>query len=110
MTKHNSGAAHVFMALTNVKAGREADFTEWYDTEHVPDVVAVNSYQSARRFRLVGTVGGPGPWGYLSLYRFLGPVPEMHEELAEHGKSGHATLTDALVDDDGAWIYTPIEG
>jgi hypothetical protein len=110
MKTTNEGAftEHVFMALTNVKAGRENDFHDWYDTEHVPDVVAVSSYQSARRFRLVAAVGDSGPWRYLSLYRFLGSVPAMHDELAEHGGQGQATLTDALVDDDAAWIYSPV--
>lgn len=99
---------HVFMALTNVKPGREADFREWYDTEHVPDVVAVPCYRSGRRFRLFGTVGSEGPWEYLSLYRFLGSVPEMHELLKETGRAANRTMTDALVDDDGAWVFTRI--
>jgi hypothetical protein len=34
----------------------------------------------------------------------------MHEILEEHGDAGNATLTDALVDDDGAWVYRMIEG
>jgi hypothetical protein len=97
------------MALTNVKPGREADFKDWYDTEHVPDVVAVEPYQSARRFKLTAAVGADAPWQYLSFYRFVGSVPAMHETLAEHGRQGLATLTDALVDDDGAWIYSPVE-
>ncbi len=109
MTDQQEASAHVFMALTNVKEGREADFTDWYNTEHVPDVVAVECYQSARRFKLISSLGVPAPWQYLSFYRFVGPVPDMHEMLSRHGRAGLATLTDALVDDDGAWIYSPID-
>jgi hypothetical protein len=108
--EEDNGLGHVFMALTNVKSGREEDFHDWYDTEHVPDVVAVSCYRSGRRFQLFGAVGATAPWEFLSLYRFVGPAAEMHEILEEHGDAGNATLTDALVDDDGAWVYRMIEG
>ncbi len=105
----DDGIQHIFMALTNVKPGRERDFHDWYDTEHVPDVVAVPCYRSGRRFRLVDSAGVDTPWEYLSLYRFVGPAAEMHAALKVHGDAGHATLTDALVDGDGAWVYELIE-
>jgi len=69
---------HVFLALTNPIHGREDDFHEWYDRYHVPDVLALDAFQSGRRFRVVATSGARSPWDYLVIYRFLGPVPQMH--------------------------------
>lgn len=103
-----TGPEHVFMALTNVKPGREADFHEWYDRYHVPDVVSVSCYQSGRRFNISATSGAAAPWEYLAFYRFCGSVPEMHKTLEEDMMRGETVMSDAFADDDGAWIYTPV--
>ncbi len=99
---------HVFMALTNAVAGRESEFQEWYDRYHVPDVLAVDCYQSCRRLRIAATSGASTPWEYVAFYRFLGSVPQMHQTLMEDMERGETKMTDALADDHGAWIYTAI--
>ncbi|HEY0246647.1 MAG TPA: hypothetical protein VGC45_00160 [Gryllotalpicola sp.] len=109
MSSEEPGQKHIFMALTNPIEGREDEFNAWYDQEHVPDVVAVECYRSGRRFKLENTAGAPAPWKYLSLYRFEGSVPRMHELLGEASDRHETTMTEAIVDDDGAWIYTNID-
>ncbi len=99
---------HVFMALTNAIPGREDEFNAWYDQEHVPDVVAVECYRSGRRFRLVSATGADAPWEYLSFYRFEGDVPRMHELLHEAAARHETTMTEAIVPDDAAWIFTEL--
>jgi hypothetical protein len=99
---------HVFMALTNAVPGRESEFHEWYNQDHVPDVVSVDCYQSGRRFRIAATSGASPLWEYLAFYRFVGSVPQMHATLQADMERGGARMTDALADDHGAWIYTAI--
>jgi len=99
---------HVFMALTDALEGREDDFNDWYNTEHVPDVVFVEPFLSGRRFKLVGGVG-PRRWGYLSMYRLIGDVPAAHQSLTDNHDAGNGTMTDAIHHDHGAWIFTLIE-
>lgn len=103
------GPEHIFMALTNAVAGREDEFHEWYDEHHVPDVLAVDCYQTGRRFRIAATDDAGAPWEYIAFYRFVGPVPEMHATLLKEMEKGETVMTDALADDHGAWIYTPVE-
>lgn len=98
---------HVFMALTDAIEGRDEEFNHWYDTEHVPDVVFVEPFQSGRRFQLVGGVG-PRRWGYLSFYRLIGDVPAAHQSLVDNHDDGNGTMTDAIHADHGAWIFTRI--
>ena len=45
-------ATHYFMVLTDPVAGQEAEYNSWYDDRHLDDVLAVDGFVSAQRFRL----------------------------------------------------------
>src|SRR5437870_2272597 len=47
----------VMLVYTNCGADQEPAFNQWYDTVHVPDILAVEGFTGARRFKLAG----PGP-------------------------------------------------
>lgn len=49
---------------TDVDPEHELDFNRWYDREHMQERVAIPGFQSARRFRALGT----SPRPYLALY------------------------------------------
>lgn len=49
------GAGALLVASMNVDPGAEAEFTDWYNTEHLPDLAAVPGVLSARRFRATDT-------------------------------------------------------
>lgn len=59
------GAGGLLVASMNVDPAAEAEFTEWYNTEHLPQLAAVPGVMCARRFR----AGGEGiERKYLALY------------------------------------------
>jgi hypothetical protein len=62
----------VSIALTNPVEGREQEFNEWYDNQHVPDVLALPGCVSAQRFKLTGVQmpNRPCPFQYLAVYEF----------------------------------------
>jgi hypothetical protein len=43
---------YLFLAFTNPTEGQEDEFNRWYDNQHIPDVIDVPGFVSARRFRL----------------------------------------------------------
>jgi hypothetical protein len=45
-----SDASFLLLVSMNVDAGREAEFNDWYDTEHLPGLRTVPGVQSGRRF------------------------------------------------------------
>jgi len=45
------GAGALLVASMNIEPAAEAEFTAWYDTEHLPQLGAVRGVLSARRFR-----------------------------------------------------------
>jgi hypothetical protein len=47
----------VLLVYTNPPEGKEQEFNHWYDTMHVPDILAVEGFTGAQRFKL----SGPGP-------------------------------------------------
>ncbi len=55
----------LLVASMNVGAGAEAEFNEWYNTEHLPQLAAVPGVLSARRYRASDT---DSPRRYLALY------------------------------------------
>ena len=58
-------AAALLVASMNIDLADEADFTAWYDTEHLPQLAAVPGVLTARRFRATDT---GSERRYLALY------------------------------------------
>jgi hypothetical protein len=50
-------AKALYLVYTNCEPGREAEFKDWYETVHLPDLLRVEGIVAAQRFRLTG----PGP-------------------------------------------------
>lgn len=59
------GAGALLVATMNIDAAAEAEFNDWYDTEHLPGLGAVPGVLSARRYRARDT---GSERKYLALY------------------------------------------
>jgi hypothetical protein len=60
---------HVLVVHTRPLAGREDEFNSWYDEVHLPDVLAVEGFVSARRFQAAPSVHGELPeYPFLAIY------------------------------------------
>ena len=58
----------VLLIAMNVEPAAEAEFNEWYDTEHIPALAAVPGVLSARRYRGTGA-----KQRYVALYHLTTP-------------------------------------
>ena len=93
--------ACVLVVELTVDASVEAEFNEWYDTVHLPDLAKVPGVRTARRYATDGTMkidrgamGNEASRRYLTLYDLESPavletdewraVPGFPESLAEH--------------------------
>lgn len=91
-------ARGVYVVRTRpVSPDRDGELNEWYDGTHVPELLAVPGFVSARRFRRVGGDGGPE---YLAVYEIeaddlAAPV----QELRRRSAAGETTRSDALQGD-----------
>ena len=85
----------VLLVYTDVDAEHEEAFNRWYDETHVPDILAVEGFRAARRYKL----SGPPPRNqepasrYLAIYELdtddtRAAMKRLSEAVAELGQRG----------------------
>lgn len=81
-------AKGLLVFTTNVDAAAEAEFNEWYDTEHIPRLSALPGVLMARRFKAAGpSIAGSGDRKYVATYHLTSP------EVCETSAWKEAALT-----------------
>lgn len=46
-------ATHMFVVFTECKPGGEAEFNDWYDNQHNPEVLKMPGFVAVQRFRVL---------------------------------------------------------
>jgi hypothetical protein len=106
-------AKYTFVVLTNPTAGKDAEFNEWYNGQHIPDVLNVPGFVCAQRFRLANTqMGGESssPYKYLALYEIeTDDLAGALKDLRARAGTADMVMSDALdTNNVGAFIFTPV--
>jgi hypothetical protein len=94
------------IALTNPAPGKEAEYHDWYQHTHLPEMLSFPGANSAQRFKLVAKMMGADPNQYLAIYDI--EVDDPMAFLAAVGEgyaSGKMTLGTAS---DDATTYTAL--
>ena len=91
-------AKYTFVVLTNPTSGKEAEYNEWYNKQHIPDVLADSQ------------MGDKNPYRYLALYEIeTDDLAAALKELKARGGSDDMIMSDALdMKNLGAYIFTPV--
>lgn len=104
---------YTYVVYSNPVAGREDEYNDWYTNRHLADVVAVQGFVSAQRFRIVdSTAGVSPPQRYMALYTMRTDDPDglllRLQQLVESGamEMSEAFSQDGLV----TLLYQPISG
>jgi hypothetical protein len=102
---------HIFIAVTNPVEGKEAEYNEWYDHIHVPDVLRADGWVAAQRYRLTNEQrpDQSPPWKYLCVYEVNRPDGEILPAVSNRSKmiGPWASPQPALwADDSQVWIYS----
>ncbi|HEY4333393.1 MAG TPA: hypothetical protein VGM78_12510 [Ilumatobacteraceae bacterium] len=86
----------VQIAYSNPKPGREDEYNEWYDNDHLPDVVGIPGYVAGQRYELAPYQRPhlPAPrHRYMALYEIEGNLDELFAAREEEMKSGRVNET-----------------
>jgi hypothetical protein len=85
------------VALTNAADGREADYNDWYEKQHVFDVLAIPGIQSAQRFRLSDQSRQKLGYRYMALYEIeTDNIEDIHREIARRAGTAEMPRSDAV--------------
>jgi hypothetical protein len=84
------------IVFTNAAEGRDDEFNEWYDSVHIPEVLALEPFQSAQRFRVADDQAFPQTHRYVAVYQFDGDAGVALKTLTAGARELH--MSDAMVD------------
>lgn len=92
---------------SSAHAGRDDEYNDWYDREHLADVCAIPGVISGRRFDALSTSPGQPPAACLALYEIETDDPmTVLAELGQRVSSGEAKISSALDPSSAAmWLY-----
>lgn len=107
---------HILIVLTDPVEGMEDEFNEWYTDQHLGDVLKLEGYESAQRFRLVPkdasqtAADDTPPWKYLAVYEVeTDDVPATHRGLRSAAGTEAMPGTPAIDSSRTVgWYYEPI--
>ena len=99
---------YTFVVMTDPVVGREDEYNDWYTNTHLGDVVKVDGFVAAQRFRLAQTdPEQKAPHRYLALYEIeTDDLAATQKALSAATGSGGMVISEAL-DTAGidAWYY-----
>jgi hypothetical protein len=104
-------AHYVFLVLTNATEGRDDDYNEWYNNRHLPDVLAVDGFVAARRFRVAETdPAQESAHRYMALYEIeADDLAKANQALRNTAGTDAMVISDALdMGNTSATYFEPI--
>jgi hypothetical protein len=102
---------YTLVVLTNATEGKDTEFNEWYNRQHIPDVLNVPGIVAAQRFKLADTqMGGEKQHKYLALYEIeTDDLPGVLKDMQSRGGTADMVMSDALdLKRVAAYIFTPV--
>jgi hypothetical protein len=90
-------ARYRLVVFTDAKEGQEDEYNEWYNNQHLRDIVALPGYVSAQRFRLHKPMQGQFPNKYLAIYTMdTDNVDKTIEHMLSLGGTKAMPISEAL--------------
>lgn len=87
--------------------GRDIDYNDWQDQQHLPDICAIPGVISARRFKASEISPVLPPQTYATAYELETADPSsVLQEIRARAASGQITISDALdKSSTSMWLY-----
>ena len=105
-------ATHRLIVFTESTPGKEAEYNEWYDQIHLKEVLEIEGFVAAQRFRVADAQVAGGDADalarYLAIYEIEADSVEVALEKLD-ASAGSMIMSDALdLDGAKAFAYTAI--
>jgi hypothetical protein len=105
-------ARHILLVLSNATDGGDDEFNDWYTNVHLSDVLKVEGFVAAQRFRLSETqlAGGEPPYRYAAIYEVeTDDLQRSADALGAAGSGDSAMVISPKLDRSRtvAWFFDP---
>ena len=105
-------AIHRLVVFSAPTPGQEDEYNDWYTNEHLDEVIAIDGFVGAQRFRLSDDQlpeFPDSPHRYMAIYEFDRPPGEPLDTLRQELESGAIALPDSIqVDSIRPWAFSSI--
>ena len=106
-------AKHTFIVLSNPVESKESEYNDWYNRQHIPDVLNVPGFVSAQRFRLADTQmsrDGNRAHKYLAIYEIeTDDLAGTLQELRARAGTAEIVPSDAIdMKNVATYVFTPV--
>jgi hypothetical protein len=102
------------VALTNAQPARDDEYNQWYDAQHLPDVLKVPGFVAAQRFKLSEAVAAPKPpskYNYLTIYEIeTDDIVEVMRDLGQRVGTERMPMSNALAPERYSYIFESVTG
>ena len=88
-------ADHLLVAVSNAQPGRDEEYSTWYETIHMPEVLALPGFVAARRYA-PSPLSADGPNRYMAVYEIDGDVDVAMAGLMDAVRGGKLNMTDSI--------------
>jgi len=95
----------VMIATANAKPDQETEFKDWYETYHLPEILAVPGVVSGRRLESVEDAFSKAPIRFVTIYELETDHPNsVMAEIVRRNRAGETTQS-AAIEPEGAGVY-----
>jgi hypothetical protein len=104
----------VLIVLTNSVDGQDVEFNDWYDNVHLPEVLALDGFVSASRYKLSESQlpaeeMAPSQHRYAAIYELDTEPAQAFETLLEEVRTGRMVLPPCMDQTTiGTWAFDQI--
>jgi hypothetical protein len=88
-------ADHLLVAISNAQPGREDEYSKWYETVHMQEVLALPGFVSAQRFA-PAQPPQDGSARYMAVYEIEGDADAAMGGLMSAVRGGKLNMTDSI--------------
>ncbi|RVT94450.1 DUF4286 family protein [Sphingomonas crocodyli] len=90
-------AKYQLLVVTNPVEGREDEYNDWYDNQHLADVIAMDGYTAAKRYTVTALMGDKPAGTYAAVYEMETEDPiTAFESLGKAMDAGTMYISDAM--------------
>ena len=94
-------ARHILLVVTNPVPGRDDAYNRWYTEQHLKDVLKLDGFVAAERFRVLSEKTDNRLSGqYVAIYEIESDDPEaVYKRLGSASEAGQLLVSDAMSSD-----------